>query len=61
LVYPPEALARRVADPLDRRELESVLARRDELTYGGDGGSALDPIERRRVAELLEKFAKNHA
>jgi hypothetical protein len=61
LVYPPEALARRVADPLDRRELESVLARRDELTYGGGGGSALDPIERRRVAELLEKFAKNHA
>jgi hypothetical protein len=61
LVNPGEALARRVADPLERRELESVLACRDELTYGGGGGGALDPIERRRVAELLEKFARYHA
>ena len=61
LVDPAEALARRVADPAERRELQSVLAKRDELAYGRAGGGALAPEERRRVTDLLDKFAKNHA
>jgi hypothetical protein len=36
------------------------LAKRDELHYGRTSGDALDPEERRRVTDLLEKFAKNH-
>ncbi len=61
LVDPAEALGRRVSDPVDRRELEAVLAKRDELAYGRTGGGALDPQERSRVTQLLENFAKNHA
>ncbi len=60
LVDPAEALARYVSDPAERRELQSVLAKRDELAYGRGGGGVLDPQEQRRVADLLEKFAKNH-
>lgn len=60
LVDPAEALTRRIADPAERRELQSVLAKRDELHYGRASGGALDPEERRRVTDLLEKFAKNH-
>lgn len=61
LVDPAEALARRVPDPAERRELSAVLAKRDELAYGRTGGGTLDPQERGRVTQLLEKFAKNHA
>jgi len=61
LVETDEALGRRVSDLLERRGLQSVLARRDELKYGGGGGGAIDPIERRQIVELLEKFASNHA
>ena len=60
LVDPAEALTRRIADPAERRQLQSVLAKRDELHYGRTSGGALDPEERRRVTDLLEKFAKNH-
>ena len=60
LVDPAEALRRRIADPAERRELQSVLAKRDELHYGRASGGALDPEERCRVTDLLEKFAKNH-
>ena len=51
------ALQQRIADPLERRELQSVLARRDELKYGGGTGGTLGDDERRRVVSLLEKFA----
>jgi hypothetical protein len=51
------ALQQQVADPLERRALQSVLARRDEVKYGGGPGGALDDDERRRVVALLEKFA----
>ena len=61
LVDPDEALGRRVSDPGERRELQSVLAKRDELNYGRTGGGQLDEQERRRVVDLLDKFAKNHA
>jgi len=61
LIDPEEALARRVSDPVERRELQSVLAKRDELNYGRAGSGALDEQERRRVVDLLDKFAKNHA
>ncbi len=61
LIDPAEALARRVSDPAERRELEAVLAKRDELAYGRTGAGALDLQERNRVTQLLEKFAKNHA
>ncbi len=61
LVDPAQALGRHVADPVEQRALEAVLAKRDELAYGGGGAGALDPQERRRVADLLENFAKNHA
>jgi hypothetical protein len=61
LVDPAEALSRRVSDPVERRELEAVLAKRDELAYGRTGGGVLDPQERSRVTQLLENFAKNHA
>lgn len=60
LVDTDEALARRVSDPVERRELQSLLARRDELKYGGSGGAPLDPAERRRLAGVLENFASNH-
>lgn len=61
LVDAVEALGRQVEDPVERRELQTVLAKRDELAYGRTGAAALDPQERRRVTDLLEKFAKNHA
>jgi hypothetical protein len=51
------ALEQRAADPLERRELQSVLARRDELKYGGGTGGALPDDERRRIVSVLEKFA----
>ncbi|MBU3664820.1 MAG: protein BatD [Chthoniobacterales bacterium] len=60
LIDAAEALARRVPDPEIRRELESVLARCDELKYGGGGSNALEAHEKRRVVELLEKFSSNH-
>jgi hypothetical protein len=61
LVDPFEALERRVTDPVERREVRDVLARRDELKYGGGGSGALEAGERERVLQLLEKFASNHA
>ena len=55
---PAAALQQRVSDPMERRELQSVLARRDELKYGGGAATgALPDDERRRVVSLLEKFA----
>lgn len=51
------ALEQRTPDPLERRELQSVLARRDELKYGGGTGGALPEDERRRIVSILEKFA----
>ncbi|MEY3480693.1 MAG: hypothetical protein RIQ71_1468, partial [Verrucomicrobiota bacterium] len=51
------ALEQRAADPLECRELQSVLARRDELKYGGGTGGALPDDERRRIVSVLEKFA----
>jgi hypothetical protein len=60
LVDTDEALARRVPDAAERRELQSLLARRDELKYGGSAADALDPAERRRLAAVLDKFASNH-
>ena len=61
LIDPDEALARRVPDAAERRDLQSMLARRDELKYGGSAADALDPAERRRLAAVLDKFASNHA
>jgi hypothetical protein len=61
LIDPNEALARRVSDLAERNELQSVLAKRDELNYGRTGGGPLDEQERRRIVALLDKFAKNHA
>ena len=60
LVDTGEALARRVPDAAERRDLQSLLARRDELKYGGSAADALDPAERRRLAAVLDKFASNH-
>ena len=60
LVDTGEALARRVPDGAERRDLQSLLARRDELKYGGSAADALDPAERRRLAAVLDKFASNH-
>lgn len=59
----PDALAelqRRISDPIERRDLESILALRDELKYGEGAGGGLDPEERRRVAALLNKFSAHH-
>jgi len=59
----PDTLAelqRRINDPIERRDLESVLARRDELKYGEGTGGELDHEERRRIAALLDKFAAHH-
>ena len=61
LIDSDEALTRRVADPAERRDLQSMLARRDELKYGGSAADALDPAERRRLSAVLDKFASNHA
>ncbi|MGA1539070.1 MAG: BatD family protein [Chthoniobacterales bacterium] len=61
LVDPDEALARRVPDAAERQELQSMLARRDELKYGGSAADALDPAERRRMSAVLDNFASNHA
>jgi hypothetical protein len=61
LVDTDEALARRVPDAAERRELQSLLARRDELRYGGSGAASLDPVERTRLARVLDNFASNHA
>lgn len=60
LVDTDEALLRRVPDAVERRELQSLLARRDELKYGGSAVDALDPAERKRLASVLDKFASNH-
>ena len=60
LVDTGEALDRRVPDGAERRDLQSLLARRDELKYGGSAADALDPAERRRLAAVLDKFASNH-
>jgi len=51
------ALQQHVSDPLERRELQSVLARRDELKYGGGTGGTLGDEERHRIVSMLEKFA----
>jgi hypothetical protein len=61
LIDETEVLARRIGDPVVRHDLQSVLARRDELKYGGGGGGVLDPEERRRVTALLEKLTSTHA
>ncbi len=55
-----EALERRVSDPVQRREILSVIAKHDELKYGGGGAGPLDPQERDRTAALLGKFAASH-
>jgi hypothetical protein len=60
LVDPGEALARHVSDPDERNELQSLLARRDEIKYSGAGSATLDPAERRRWTSLLDKFASHH-
>jgi hypothetical protein len=60
LVDTGEALARRVPDGAERRDLQSLLASRDELKYGGSAADALDPAERRRLAAVLDNFASNH-
>jgi hypothetical protein len=54
------ALRRQVGDPVMRREIESVLGRRDELKYGGNTAGSLDPAEKNRVVAVLEKFSANH-
>lgn len=54
------ALRRRIQDPVLRREIESVLGRRDELKYGGNSAGSLDPVEKKRVVAVLDKFAANH-
>ena len=61
LVDAAAALERRVSDPVERRELQSVLAKRDEMSYGGGGDGPLDAAERNKVTALLDKFARNHA
>lgn len=61
LVDAASALERRMTDPVERRELQSVLAKRDEMNYGGGGDGPIDAAERKHVSALLEKFAKNHA
>ena len=61
LIDPDEAITRRVADPVERRELLTLLGKRDELKYGGGTGGVLPAEERRRVTLLLENFTKNHA
>lgn len=53
----PTALRQHVTDPEQLRGLQSVLTRRDELKYGGGGGSTLAANERQDVMALLEKFA----
>lgn len=55
-----DALRRQVQDPVLRREIESVLGRRDEMKYGGRSGGALDAAEKSRVMAVLEKFTNNH-
>lgn len=60
IVDPSEALSRRVQDTITRRELESIISRRDELKYGGGGSGSIDAQERRHVVELLEKFSSTH-
>jgi hypothetical protein len=54
------ALRRQVEDPMFRREIESVLGRRDELKYGGSSTGSLDPVEKNRVVAVLDKFSANH-
>jgi hypothetical protein len=61
LINPDEAITRRVDDPVERRELLTLLGKRDELKYGGGTGGVLPAEERRRVTLLLENFTKNHA
>lgn len=53
------ALQQYIADPVERRELQSVLARRDELKYGGGSGGPWAGDERQRAVAVLEKFAVN--
>lgn len=50
-------LHRHTADASECQDLQSVLARHDELKYGGGTGGALGGEERRHVLALLEKFA----
>lgn len=57
LVNPDEALPRRVSDPVRLRELQTLLARRDEVKYSGSGAASLDPSERQRWMALLDQFA----
>ena len=54
------ALRRQIEDPVLRREIESVLGRRDELKYGGNTAGSLDPVEKNRVVAVLDKFSANH-
>jgi len=61
LVDAPRTLGHRVTDPVELRELQSVLAKRDEMNYGGGGDAPIDAAERKHVSALLEKFSKNHA
>lgn len=56
----PDTLKRQIKDPVFRREIETVLGRRDEMKYGGRSAGSLDLAEKNRVVSLLEKFANNH-
>jgi hypothetical protein len=58
LIDPTTVLASRVDDPALRSELQSVLAKRDEMNYGGGGDGVLAPAERQRVTSILDDFAK---
>lgn len=60
LVDAPGLLATRVEDPVLRESLQSVLAKRDEMHYGGGGDDSLPAPERQRVTTLLDEFAKNY-
>lgn len=53
-------LATRVEDPALRGGLQSVLAKRDEMNYGGGGSGSLLVTERQKVISALDEFAKNY-
>ena len=60
LIDAAAVLATRVEDPALRDGLQSVLAKRDEMNYGGGGHGSLSLPERQRVTALLDEFAKNY-
>lgn len=58
LIDPAAVLAARVDEAALREALQSVLAKRDEMNYGGGGDGVLAPVERQRVTSVLDDFAK---